>query len=313
MNATPALKLLARCAIVCGVALPGLVLAQAGAGSLTSTISTAGCLGADGVSSGTSTSLFSSATLASGAGGCTATASAFAYAGVVGATVNTLFSGGGQNGAVIGEANASWTDGLTAVWPERFFLTNLGTLRLNYNIGATGAVSVSGRGQADIGHSITVNGVTVAAGRNTFPTGETGRWGTIAGSIEVTPTGGSGNDYRFASVGLSLGGFANARAIHTADSQNPIQTVSASAEFGNTLIWRGIVSAQAFNASGVELELPDGFEVGLIGAQTGMDYWDAAALLPVPEPQTWALLLAGLGLLGARVRRRRQEGCILSS
>lgn len=306
MVATITLKLLARWAIVCGGFLPALALAQAGASSITKIDpSIPGCQGADGVSSGTSTSLFSSAGLANTSGGCTASVSAFSYAGVVGATVRTSFSGPiASPGAVIGEASASWSDGLTAVWPERFTLTNLGKLRLNYNIGAFGGVSVSGRGQADIGHDIKVNGVTVAVGRHAFPRGEEGAWGTITGSIEVTPTGGSGNDYQFASFGLILSGFANARAIPVNDPQNPIQNVSASAEFGNTLIWAGIVSAQAFDTSGAALVLPADFVVSLIGAQTGMDYWNAAVRQPVPEPGTWALMLAGIAAVGARPRRR---------
>ena len=306
MVATVTLKLLARWAAICVGVLPALALAQAGASSITKIDpAIAGCQGADGVTTGTSTSLFSIAGLADSSGGCTARASAYAYAGVVGATVKPSFSGPiASPGAVIGEASASWKDGLTAVWSERFSLTNLGTLRLNYNIGAHGGVSVTGRGQADIGHSISINGVVVGAGTNTFPSGERGNWGTIAGSIDVTPTGGSGNDYQFASFGLGLSGYANARAIPVNDSQNPIQNVSASADFGNTLIWLGIVSAQAFDTSGVEMVLPDGFVVGLIGAQTGMDYLDAAVRQPVPEPGIWVLMLAGLGLLGARLRRR---------
>lgn len=312
MRTRSAIKLLSRWAIVCAGVLPALALAQAGATSSTSTESTAGCLGAAGTSSGTSTSLFSSAGLASGAGGCTASASSFAYAGVVGATVNTLFSGGGQNGAVIGAGSASWNDGLTAVWPERFTITNLGKLRLTYNIGATGGVSASsspagaGAGLAEIKYDFSV-GSSSASGKQRWDGEKTvveGTWGTISGVIELTPTGGSSDDYSFASIGLALSGSAGARAIHYANPQAPVGTSSANAEFGSTLLWKGIVSAQAFDSSGAELELPDGFEVGLIGSQTGFDYWDSAATQPVPEPGTWALMLAGLGLVGSQLRRR---------
>ena len=321
-TATPALRLMARWALVCAAALPALAAAQASAGSSTSTHSTAGCLGADGVPSGTSTSVVSIATLASGAGGCTARASGFAYAGVVGATANTLFHGGGQNGAVIAEAGASWTDGLNAVWPERFSVSGVDKLKLTFNIGATGGVSTSGSfnpqglqvgvGQAEIGYALLVGGthaqgtMSVSSGS---PINQQGAWGTITGSVEITPTSGINDDYLFAAFGLSLTGHANARAIHRADPTMPILFAQTDAEFGTTLIWEGIIDAQAFDRFGVEIPLPDDFELALIGRETGMNYWHAAvrdvAPASVPEPGSWALLLAGLGLLGARARTVR--------
>lgn len=53
-----------------------------------------------------------------------------------------------------------------------------------------------------------------------------------------------------------------------------------------------------------------GIGVGYVSA-TGSaygSYWtqDFGTLAPVPEPETWALLLAGLGLMGAITRRRGQ-------
>ena len=38
----------------------------------------------------------------------------------------------------------------------------------------------------------------------------------------------------------------------------------------------------------------------------GLDNFQFSQVASVPEPGTWALLLAGMGLLGAQVRRRRQ-------
>jgi hypothetical protein len=292
------------------------------AGSSTGTFSTAGCLGADGESSGTSTSVVSIATLASGTGGCTARASGFAYAGVVGASANTLFNGGGQNGFVNAEAGGAWSDGLNAVWPERFSVSGVETLRLTFNIGATGGVSTSGTfnpqgllpggGQADIGYRFSVGGASaqgtmfVATGS---PIDQQGQWGTITGSVVLTPTSGTDDDYVFPSFGLRLSGSAQARAGHLADPTMPIVFAQALAEFGATLIWEGITDAEAFDRFGAEIPLPDGFEIGLIGSQTGMNYWRAAVRdtdpEPVPAPASWALVGAGLALLALRKRRSR--------
>ena len=310
---------IARCATLAVAAwLPALAQAQASARALVAPEATPGCLGAFGVPSGSPTSLVSIA-VATG-GNCTAHASGFAYLGVVGAIANTTYTGFGSNGAVIAEGSARWSDGLNVVWPERFILSNLGTLRLTYNIGATGGVSVAhqlnangigiGLGQASIGYELSV-GSTLASGTmrasSGSPVAEAGQWGTITGTIEVSPTSGIDNDYRFTTIGLSLSGSAASRAIHRAASE--IVNAFANAEFGSTLIWQGIVSAQAFDTSGHELALPAGFEVGLIGSQGGMNYWNAALRQtpPVPEPGTWALMLGGVGLLCLRRSNRRKQ------
>lgn len=299
-------------ALALAACLPALVQAQALAGALVSTTATPGCVGADGVPSGTATSVVSIAVAAGG--NCTGFASGFAYLGVVGATARTSYTGFGSNGAVIAEAGGSWSEGLEFVWDNRFTLSNLGTLRLNYNIGATGGLSMSTQdrgdgvlvktGQASIGYNLRV-GPTIASGTmrqsGGGPVEETGQWGTVSGSIEVSPIAGTGNDYRFTAIGLSLSGNAAARTIHLAHNEDG--TAQAHAEFGSTLQWQGIVDVQAFDTQGQSLALPAGFELALVGRQTGFDYWHEAPKVAVPEPAGWALMAAGPALLGWRRAR----------
>ena len=82
---------------------------------------------------------------------------------------------------------------------------------------------------------------------------------------------------------------------------------SGNANFNRILQWRGVVGVQAFDSNGGEIMLPTGFALGLIGSQTGFNYWNEAAITPVPEPAHWALLLAGLALLTQVASRRTRR------
>lgn len=44
-----------------------------------------------------------------------------------------------------------------------------------------------------------------------------------------------------------------------------------------------------------------------VGSFEGAVYWDNLVYAPVPEPETYAMLLAGLGLLGFAARRKQQR------
>ena len=81
---------------------------------------------------------------------------------------------------------------------------------------------------------------------------------------------------------------------------------SAIADFGSTLRWMGVEVLQVYDVNMQPIATPADFRLGLIGQDSGFDYFNAAPL-PVPEPGTWALMLAGGALLLARQRRRRGE------
>ncbi|WP_255034006.1 PEP-CTERM sorting domain-containing protein [Rhodoferax sp. TH121] len=73
---------------------------------------------------------------------------------------------------------------------------------------------------------------------------------------------------------------------------------------GGTLRFIGFTSTQAFNRIVFE-------GAGCCMSSYAMDnVVYSAALAPVPEPETYAMLLAGLGLMGAVVRRRSAKAAV---
>lgn len=94
----------------------------------------------------------------------------------------------------------------------------------------------------------------------------------------------------------ALGGFANSGF----DSGG----VTALSDFSHTLEWRGVTGFQAFDADGRQIDLAPGGRFTLLNSD-GVDFWSAPGSGAVPEPATWALMIAGFGLAGAALRRRR--------
>lgn len=309
--------------------------------SATSFVTSFGCGGSgqelSAVASGSPTSQFG--VIGQASSDCSARASAFSYLGVVGAMAHAdLNSGFGESGPFArGSGVGTWTDTI-AVQFGRLTL-DAARLKVFYNVSATGGVTATGtrlpapdlnplaNGAADIGYDFTIGSSHLDGSRSisSFGVEQCGRplpppftgcadpFGTIAGSIDLTRISLDADGVpTFGDFDFSLKGTAHAQVTNALNA-GP-RTASADANFGSTLRWLGVTGVQAFDANGQELTLPAGFKLGLIGAESGFDYWNAAPLQGtpgnVPEPATAGLLLIAALAAGraGRLRLRATSG-----
>lgn len=248
---------------------------------------------------------------------CDLRGSAFTYLGVVGARASTAMHTNDQaSGFYSAIASGTWSDVVFPTWPERFAVTGVSILRLHYNVSATGSVSAStgvgiGGGSAEIRYGFAFGPSSFFGSRfesTSIPFEQRGIWGTIAGSVDLPVIGGGPSSYQFPGQRFVLEGSATAGVGRTFGGGPG--TASAEADFGSTLVWSGVVSAQAFDAAGNELALPADFRLLLrSGAQPDVDYWDPAVVVTAtPEPATIVLVGAGVLTLAAIRRRRAPRG-----
>lgn len=192
---------------------------------------------------------------------------------------------------------APWSSGNSEVGADWFELTNFGS----------SAVDITGwkvdDSSASFGASLALNGVTsIGAGQSVIFIESTGAANDLFRSNWFGSASYAGvviGNYSGSGIGLSTGGDAvniyNAGGVLQAsvsfgesDASSPFQTFDNSVGLNNvTLSPLSVVGTHGAYLTA------NGFEIG------------SPSL--VPEPETYAMLLAGLGLLGSIARRRRNN------
>ncbi|MBT9463051.1 lamin tail domain-containing protein [Hydrogenophaga sp.] len=190
---------------------------------------------------------------------------------------------------------APWSSGNSVVSADWFELTNFGNAAVNI---AGWKVDDSSNAFAS---AINLSGVsTIGAGQSViFIEGSAATASSFRSNWFGSPSfaGVVVGTYSGAGIGLGTGGdslniFNAAGALQArvdfgaSDASSPFQTFDNSAGLNNVLL--GTLSTAGTNGAFV---IASGLEIG------------SPSL--VPEPETYAMLLAGLGLIGAATRRRK--------
>ena len=223
---------------------------------------------------------------------------ASAYAGTIGrgpADLATQARAGG---------GASWTDAITIVGNG---LTGLAYAHASFSItGGLNSLSdlsiIGSVGNSTIGAVITINPNQINENQ-VFHT--EGQLHSQNGVIDIsTATGLFIGTFQFDipfTFGQQFQMFANLSAEAQALAASPNAAASGTSTFDSTGRWGGISNVHLADGT-----LLNGYT---LDSQSGFNWLNAygAATAPVPEPETYAMLLAGLGLMALAVRRRKQK------
>ena len=199
---------------------------------------------------------------------------------------------------------ASWTDAITIAGNG---LTGLAYAHASFSItGGLNSLSdlsiIGSVGNSTIGAVITINPNQINENQ-VFHT--EGQLHSQNGVIDIsTATGLFIGTFQFDipfTFGQQFQMFANLSAEAQALAASPNAAASGASTFDSTGRWGGISNVHLADGT-----LLNGYT---LDSQSGFNWLNAygAATAPVPEPETYAMLLAGLGLMALAVRRRKQK------
>jgi Lamin Tail Domain/PEP-CTERM motif len=190
---------------------------------------------------------------------------------------------------------APWSSGNSVVEADWFELTNLGSSAVNItgwkvddNSNAFGsALNLTGVNSIGAGQSVIFIEGSAATASNFLSNwfGSASYAGVVVGTYSGAGIGfGTGGDA--VNIFNAAGALQASVTFGTSDAASPYQTFDNSAGLNNVTL--STLSTAGTNGAFV---VASGLEIG------------SPSL--VPEPETYAMLLAGLGLMGAAIRRRK--------
>ncbi len=156
-----------------------------------------------------------------------------------------------------------------------------------------------------------VFGVNASAGQvwNNFHLNSGGSWVANFGANDLSGPGSFSNDFPFFLPSQVAHGGSSVISDFDQSFNVTISDFSLWDATKNTLIASGPTGGPVsfFNFGSINpADAGDTFKLHVAGiaTQSGAGYAGNLTISPVPEPETYAMLLAGLGLIGFSVRRR---------
>ncbi len=305
------------CAISCPVAVQAAPSSSASARSIASE---SACSLGTPLSSTGGTSLLSFSTSELSTGACLGTASADAGSGRLNAN---SFASGVHNVVVCpgcveraplmrADASAGLSEVVRSFYSQDPVALGITTITAPVSIKVSGGVGAGTSADlhfvtSAVSYSATVAGMNISGSKvlqssstlgEPLAESQTGHFGDIDFNLTLSP-----GDFN---VSLAINAIAE---VNARGSGLPFGATS-SAEALHSLRWLGITGPIiARNAAGGIVALPNDFAIDMVGQSTGFNY-SHAALAPVPEPQSGALLVAGLSVVGFVLRKRRNRKCL---
>jgi hypothetical protein len=260
-----------------------------------------------GPGTGPTWSINNSGTMLNQAGGTINIAPRFTSNSIYLSNTGTFTNQGVINNAGYIANSGTFTIGSTgSVTGPGAYLQSAGTTFVDGLLNAGGGVNVAGgllKGTGTISGPVTVNGGTVAPGHSPGLLTFTGNIDIQSGGVSIEIGGLTrGSQYSAINAGsINLGGLLTVSLV---DLGGGVFAPQAGSKFD-------ILDASSITGSFSSFVLADlgsglTWTHGIVALGNGVQAYELGVIsAPVPEPETYAMMLAGLGLLGVMARRRK--------